>query len=138
MQYNVGVGTGKGLLTVQFTQSPLIGEYDPTHEDSYRKWVDIDGQTCLLDVMDTAGLEEHSAMTDQYLRVGEGFLLLFSIDNVGTFEDIERYRHQIVRVKDTDDVPMVCKLHFIMFLVKYDRGFVDSIIFVQTVSGCLL
>ncbi len=48
---------------------------DPTIEDSYRKQVTIDDETCLLDILDTAGQEEYSAMRDQYMRTGEGFLL---------------------------------------------------------------
>ena len=28
----------------------------------------IDGETCLLDVLDTAGQEKYSAMRDQYMR----------------------------------------------------------------------
>lgn len=30
-------------------------QYDPTIEDSYRKQVEIDGQACVLDILDTAG-----------------------------------------------------------------------------------
>ena len=70
----------------------------------------IDGETCLLDILDTAGQEEYSAMRDQYMRTGEGFLCVFAIDNMKSFEDIESYRGQIRRVKDEDDIPMICKL----------------------------
>ena len=34
-------------------------------EDSYRKQVTIDDETCILDILDTAGQEEYSAMRDQ-------------------------------------------------------------------------
>lgn len=84
-----------------------MDEYDPTIEDSYRKQVVIDGETCLLDILDTAGQEEYSAMRDQYMRTGEGFLLVFAVNNAKSFEDISMYREQIKRVKDADDVPMV-------------------------------
>ncbi|XP_049735970.1 GTPase NRas isoform X1 [Elephas maximus indicus] len=75
--------------------------------DSYRKQVVIDGETCLLDILDTAGQEEYSAMRDQYMRTGEGFLCVFAINNSKSFADINLYREQIKRVKDSDDVPMV-------------------------------
>lgn len=78
-------------------------------EDSYRKQVVIDGETCLLDILDTAGQEEYSAMRDQYMRTGEGFLLVFAVNNAKSFEDISIYREQIKRVKDAEEVPMVCK-----------------------------
>lgn len=46
-------------------------------------------------------------MRDQYMRTGEGFLLVFAVNNSKSFEDISMYREQIKRVKDSDDVPMV-------------------------------
>lgn len=51
----------------------------------------IDGETCLLDILDTAGQEEYSAMRDQYMRTGEGFLLVFAVNSPKSFEDIGMY-----------------------------------------------
>lgn len=100
-------GVGKSALTIQLIQNHFVDEYDPTIEDSYRKQVVIDGETCLLDILDTAGQEEYSAMRDQYMRTGEGFLLVFAVNNAKSFEDIATYREQIKRVKDAEEVPMV-------------------------------
>jgi GTPase KRas protein len=50
-----------------------------------------------------------SAMRDQYMRSGEGFLCVFAVNNTKSFEEIKQYREQIKRVKDADDIPMVCK-----------------------------
>ena len=46
-------------------------------------------------------------MRDQYMRTGEGFLLVFAVNEAKSFENIAHYREQIRRVKDSDDVPMV-------------------------------
>jgi len=100
-------GVGKSALTIQLIQNHFVDEYDPTIEDSYRKQVVIDGETCLLDILDTAGQEEYSAMRDQYMRTGEGFLLVFAVNNAKSFDDISSYREQIKRVKDAEEVPMV-------------------------------
>lgn len=43
------------MQTVQFVQSIFVEKYDPTIEDSYRKQVEIDGQQCMLEILDTAG-----------------------------------------------------------------------------------
>nr|CAD7577819.1 unnamed protein product [Timema californicum] len=59
-------------------------------------------ELCLLDL---AGC--FSAMRDQYMRTGEGFLLVFAVNNAKSFEDINMYREQIKRVKDAEEVPMV-------------------------------
>ena len=58
----------------------------------------------MLDILDTAGQEEYSAMRDQYMRTGEGFLLVFAVNNAKSFEDISTYREQIKRVKDAEEV----------------------------------
>ncbi|XP_027289566.1 GTPase KRas-like [Cricetulus griseus] len=100
-------GVGKTALTVQLIQYHFVDVYDPTIEDSYRKQVKIDGETCLLDILDTAGLEEYSAMRDQYMRIGEGFLCVFAMNNTKSFEAIHHFREEIKRVKDSEDVPMV-------------------------------
>ena len=68
----------------------------------------IDGETCLLDILDTAGQEEYSAMRDQYMRTGEGFLLVFAVNEAKSFENVANYREQIRRVKDSDDVSFFC------------------------------
>eukprot|EP01117_Protostelium_nocturnum_P009955 TRINITY_DN3546_c0_g1_i2.p1 TRINITY_DN3546_c0_g1~~TRINITY_DN3546_c0_g1_i2.p1 ORF type:complete len:194 (-),score=68.25 TRINITY_DN3546_c0_g1_i2:130-711(-) len=100
-------GVGKSALTVQFTQNYFISEYDPTIENSYRKQVNIDDETCMLDMLDTAGQEEFAAMRDQYIRAGMGFFCVYSITSRPSFESINRHRTQILRVKEEETFPMV-------------------------------
>jgi len=61
----------------------------------------------LLDILDTAGQEEYSAMREQYMRTGEGFMLVYSITSRGSFEEIVTFQQQILRVKDKDYFPMI-------------------------------
>lgn len=75
--------------------------------DSYRKQCVIDDEVALLDVLDTAGQEEYSAMREQYMRTGEGFLLVYAINSKQSFEEITLFQQQILRVKDKDYFPMV-------------------------------
>eukprot|EP01126_Amoeba_proteus_P040284 TRINITY_DN4290_c0_g1_i2.p1 TRINITY_DN4290_c0_g1~~TRINITY_DN4290_c0_g1_i2.p1 ORF type:complete len:195 (-),score=31.30 TRINITY_DN4290_c0_g1_i2:187-771(-) len=102
-----GGGVGKSALTIQLIQGHFVDEYDPTIEDSYRKQVTIDDETCLLDILDTAGQEEYSAMRDQYMRTGQGFILTYSITSRQSYDEINVFRDQILRVKDADHVPIV-------------------------------
>ncbi|VDM25362.1 unnamed protein product, partial [Hydatigera taeniaeformis] len=76
-------------------------------KDSYRKQVNIDDETCMLDILDTAGQEEYSAIREHCMRMSEGFLCVFAVDNAESFDDIRQYQEQIRRVKDADEVPMV-------------------------------
>lgn len=57
--------------------------------------------------MDTAGQEEFSAMREQYMRSGEGFLLVFSVTERSSFEEMCKFHKQILRVKDRDEFPML-------------------------------
>lgn len=100
-------GVGKSALTVQFVQGIFVEKYDPTIEDSYRKVVEVDGQQCMLEILDTAGTEQFTAMRDLYMKNGQGFLLVYSITAQATFNDLQDLREQILRVKDTEDVPMI-------------------------------
>ncbi|KAI9703886.1 MAG: Ras GTPase [Candelina mexicana] len=102
-----GGGVGKSCLTIQLIQSHFVDEYDPTIEDSYRKQCVIDEEVALLDVLDTAGQEEYSAMREQYMRTGEGFLLVYSITSRQSFEEIMTFQQQILRVKDKDYFPII-------------------------------
>jgi len=67
----------------------------------------IDEEVALLDVLDTAGQEEYSAMREQYMRTGEGFLLVYSISSRQSFEEIQLFQQQILRVKDKDYFPII-------------------------------
>ncbi|KAA8904991.1 ras-like protein [Sphaerosporella brunnea] len=102
-----GGGVGKSCLTIQLIQSHFVDEYDPTIEDSYRKQCVIDDEVALLDVLDTAGQEEYSAMREQYMRTGEGFLLVYSITSRTSFVEIATFQQQILRVKDKDYFPVI-------------------------------
>ena len=116
-------GVGKSAITIQFFQKMFVVDYDPTLQDSYIQHMEIDGQWCILDgtslnlwcttrmqfpsrvcwyfsVLDTAGQEEFSAMREQYMRTGDGFLLVYSVTDPQSFESIENFYTQILRVKD--------------------------------------
>ncbi|PAA57021.1 hypothetical protein BOX15_Mlig023552g1 [Macrostomum lignano] len=100
-------GVGKSALTVQFVQGIFVEKYDPTIEDSYRKQVEIDSSQCMLEILDTAGTEQFTAMRDLYMKNGQGFLLVYSITSQSSFNDLAELREQILRVKDSDNVPII-------------------------------
>jgi GTPase KRas protein len=44
---------------------------------------------------------------DRYMRSGQAFLLVYDITRRSSFDELESFREQILRVKDADWVPMV-------------------------------
>jgi len=104
----VGAGAvGKSALTVRFIAGNFIEKYDPTIEDSYRKQCEVDGIACVLDIMDTAGQEEYSALRDQYMKTGQGFILVYSVTLRQSFDYAIKLRTNIIRMKETQDFPIV-------------------------------
>ena len=86
---------------MQLCLNHFVETYDPTIEDSYRKQVVIDSQSCMLEVLDTAGQEEYTALRDQWIRDGEGFILVYSITSRSSFTRIRKFHNQIQRVKES-------------------------------------
>ena len=89
------------LNSRQLCLNHFVETYDPTIEDSYRKQVVIDSQSCMLEVLDTAGQEEYTALRDQWIRDGEGFVLVYSITSRSSFTRIRKFHSQIQRVKES-------------------------------------
>jgi len=100
-------GVGKSALTVRFIQGNFLDKYDPTIEDSYRKQVEVDGVACLLDILDTAGQEEYSALRDAYMKTGQGFIIVYDITEALSLETVTELRQKILRTKQAADVPIM-------------------------------
>ena len=60
-------GVGKSALTIQYVFNRYEPDYDPTIEDMYKRQQEIDGETSMLSVLDTAGQEEFFAMRDSWV-----------------------------------------------------------------------
>lgn len=100
-------GVGKSSVTVQFVQGVYVESYDPTIEDSYRKQIEIDGRACDLEILDTAGVAQFTAMRELYIKSGKGFLLVYSVTDENSLKELLSLREQVLRIKDSDNVPMV-------------------------------
>jgi GTPase KRas protein len=49
----------------------------------------IDGQTCSLHLLDTAGLDVYEQLDDQWIRDAEGLVLVYSISSKSSFVRIQ-------------------------------------------------
>lgn len=76
-------------------------------EDSYQQQAVIDDEAALLDILDTAGQVEFTAMRDQYMRCGEGFIICYSVTDRHSFHEASEYRNLIARVRLTENIPVV-------------------------------
>ena len=51
--------------------------------------------------------DEFTAMREQYMRGGEGFLLVYSVIDRRSFLEMGRFRDTVNRVRNYDKVPIV-------------------------------
>ncbi|KAJ3158809.1 hypothetical protein HDU86_002492 [Geranomyces michiganensis] len=88
-------GVGKSCLTVRFLKDEFTNDYDPTIEENYRKHITVDNTNTTVNIIDTAGQHEYTALRDQHLKDGKGFLLVFACNDRATWEEIKQLRDQI-------------------------------------------
>ncbi|ETO19833.1 hypothetical protein RFI_17396 [Reticulomyxa filosa] len=98
---------GKSALTVRMASGNFVDDYDPTIEDTYRKLISVDNTPVTVDLLDTAGVDEFSAMREQWMRDGKGFLLVYSITSKTSFEEMQTLYEKLCRAKDTEKIPML-------------------------------
>ena len=46
--------------------------------EEYTKQMEVDGQLCMLEILNTAGTEQFSSMRDYYMKNSEGLILVYS------------------------------------------------------------
>lgn len=97
---------GKSAMTLQYVQGLFVMDYDPTIEDAYRKNTAVDGQPCLLDILDTAGQEDYTALRSTWMRERDGFILVFSVTEKATFDDLQQFYDQM-SVMHEDNMPPI-------------------------------
>ncbi|XP_060705237.1 GTP-binding protein Rhes-like [Hemiscyllium ocellatum] len=90
---------GKSCIVSRFLNSRFEEQYTPTIEDFHRKVYNIRGDVYQLDILDTSGNHPFPAMRRLSILTGDVFILVFSLDNRGSFDEVERLRRQIIECK---------------------------------------
>eukprot|EP01121_Diplochlamys_sp_Union-15-3_P002693 TRINITY_DN1241_c0_g1_i1.p1 TRINITY_DN1241_c0_g1~~TRINITY_DN1241_c0_g1_i1.p1 ORF type:complete len:212 (-),score=27.68 TRINITY_DN1241_c0_g1_i1:53-688(-) len=100
-------GVGKSSITIRFMNQRFEERYDPTIEDRYSKIVECEGVHCSLEVLDTAGQETFSAMRELYMKNGQGFVLVFSLNHSRSLDDLREFYLGIRKYKGSAKFPLV-------------------------------
>ena len=64
----------------------------------------MDGRACDLEILDTAGVAQFTAMRELYIKSGKGFLLVYSVTDENSLKELLALREQVLRIKDSDYV----------------------------------
>jgi GTPase KRas protein len=90
---------GKTALSYRFINDKFPSEHDTTIEDQYTIESEIDGKKCRLEILDTAGQDDYQSMLDTWIISADGFILVYSINDKESFEDIKVRYERIVQIK---------------------------------------
>jgi len=104
----LGAGTvGKSAITVRMVANTFKETYDATIEDRYQCDIEFNGKNKRLDILDTAGQEQFEALQHHWIREGDAFLLVYSVNSRATFNHCRKCYETICRVKDDERVDLV-------------------------------
>ncbi|KJH51568.1 Ras family protein [Dictyocaulus viviparus] len=87
---------GKSALVSQYLWESFLTEYRPTVEEF--NWVEYeigDGSSLMLQIIDSSGSHDFLAMHHFYIKTGDAFMVVFSIDDASSLEEAKRIIEEI-------------------------------------------
>ena len=104
----IGKGVvGKSSLTYRFINYKVPQGHDPTIEDRYKTSTTIKEHLYNIEILDTAGEDDYQNMMDMWINFGEGFLLVFALNDKESFNIIKSKRERVLKGKHGQETPMV-------------------------------
>ena len=98
---------GKSALTYRFICDKFPTEHDTTVEDQYRINITIDDKKCDLEILDTAGQDDYQTMLDTWIEFGNCYLLVYSIDDLESFNSLKKKYERICQIKNNENFSVV-------------------------------
>lgn len=82
-------------------------QYAPTIGDMYTKDIELDGAPRHLEIDDTAGQEAYADLRNEKLGTGDGYILVYAINDDTTFAKLDKVRTAIKATHKGDPVIML-------------------------------
>uniref|UniRef100_A0A8C6U1B0 Si:dkey-27j5.5 n=1 Tax=Neogobius melanostomus TaxID=47308 RepID=A0A8C6U1B0_9GOBI len=90
---------GKTSILRRYLRDGFVDEYKPTSEDFLRKLFRIRGETYQIDILDASKERDFPAKRRLSILTGDIFLLVFSVDDRSSFEEVCALRTEILAAK---------------------------------------
>ncbi|KAI2806396.1 hypothetical protein RDWZM_006637 [Blomia tropicalis] len=104
-----GARVGKTSIVRRLLSETFPGQHVPTVEELYQieyKMRNMD-LTLLLDLLDTSGSYPFPAMRDLAIRSGDAFLLVYSVDDQSSYDEMIRLKDLIYELRGENMPPIV-------------------------------
>ncbi|XP_076338655.1 ras-related protein Rap-1b-like isoform X2 [Tachypleus tridentatus] len=131
---------GKTAIIKRFLDQIFPEEHVPTIEELYTTEYKIGGVLFKLNILDTSGSYEFPAMRRLAISSSDAFLLVYSIENTESFEEVRRLRNSVLEARSSS-VPIVVvgnkndleenrlirkELAETIVCIDWEHGFVES------------
>ncbi|KAF2366675.1 Small GTP-binding protein domain [Trinorchestia longiramus] len=97
---------GKTAIINQFLYDSFTPKYTKTIEEMHHGEYEISSMCLTLEILDTSGSYEFPAMRDLSVKCADAFILVYSITDAESFEEVRSIREYILTVKKTP-IPIV-------------------------------
>ena len=87
--------------------NPKSDDADELQISGYKTNIIIDNKSYNIHILDTYGDDDYQNMIEMWISSGEGFLLVFSINDRESFEELNWRKERIIKCKHGAFVPMV-------------------------------
>lgn len=98
---------GKTAVIEQFLYGTFNDEHIATVEQLYRTEYQLKQGQLTFDILDTSGSFQFPAMKELAIKTGDAFILVFSLDDKESFEEVRQLREMILKLKNDSSIPMV-------------------------------
>ena len=98
---------GKSCLIYRFINYNIPKIHDPTIEDKYKSVAKIDKLTYNIEILDTGGEKEYQNKMDTWINFGDGFILVFSINDEESFNCLNDKIERIFQIKNGKICPIL-------------------------------
>ena len=96
---------GKTSIINQFIEKQFINEYIPTiGSDKIKKEIEIEGKKLNLEIWDTVGQEQYSAVNKIFIKNAQIALIVYDITNRKSFENLNNWYNLIFEINKDSNV----------------------------------
>ncbi|XP_053327309.1 ras-related protein Rap-2c-like [Spea bombifrons] len=100
-------GVGKTALIQRFLYDRFEARHRRTVEEIHCLDPEPGALQLQIEILDTSGSYSFPAMRKLRIQQGDAFALVFSLTDPASFQEVERLREEILRVKGETNVPIV-------------------------------
>eukprot|EP01084_Bolivina_argentea_P282670 483912_1 len=123
-------GIGKSSLVFRFIISDYIEYFDPNIQDSFVKYLNLNNEKIMLNILDTAYGESEYYQDEQcqieWIKDAKCCVLCFAMNDKQSFDSIDKYYNKVLSLKGNDNdwsmilVGLKCDLNNEMRCVLFD------------------